>query len=54
MGKSKGRLWDPVAGSPGDQMMGRSGDVPGGRSYIFFKFNSETHLTYSDRLPETL
>ena len=23
-----GRLRDPVAGSPGDQMMGRSGDVP--------------------------
>ena len=24
-----GRLRDPVAGRPGDQMMGRSGDVPG-------------------------
>ena len=24
-----GRLRDPVAGHPGDQMMGRSGDVPG-------------------------
>ena len=24
-----GRLWDPVAGHPGDQMMGHSGDVRG-------------------------
>ena len=24
-----GHLWDPVAGRPGDQMMGRSRDVPG-------------------------
>ena len=29
MGTSKGRLRDPVAGRPGDQMMGRSGDVRG-------------------------
>ena len=29
MGTSTGRLWDPVAGCPGDQMMGRSGDVHG-------------------------
>ena len=28
MGTSAGRLRDPVAGRPGDQMMGRSGDVP--------------------------
>ena len=24
-----GHLQDPVVGRPGDQMMGRSGDVPG-------------------------
>ena len=29
MGMSTGRLWDPVAGRPGNQMMGRSGDAPG-------------------------
>ena len=29
METSTGRLRDPVAGRPGDQMMGRSGDVPG-------------------------
>ena len=54
MGTSTGRLRDPVAGRPGDQMMGRSGDVPGRWSYMFFKFNSETYLTYFDRLLETL
>ena len=29
MGTSTRRLWDPVVGRPGDQMMGRSGDIPG-------------------------
>ena len=29
MGTSTGRLQDLVAGRPGDQMMGRSRDVPG-------------------------
>ena len=29
MGASTGRLRDPLAGRPGDQMMGRSGHVPG-------------------------
>ena len=29
MGTSTGRLGDPVAGCPGDQIMGRSGDVSG-------------------------
>ena len=29
MGTSMGRLRDPVAGRPGDQMMGRSGNVCG-------------------------
>ena len=36
METSTGRLRDPLAGRPGDQMMGRSGDVPGRRSYMFF------------------
>ena len=35
-----GHLRDPVVGRPRDQMMGRSGDVPGTfrgrRSYMFF------------------
>ena len=44
-----GRLRDPVLGRPGEQMMGR-----GRRSYMFFKFKSETYLTYFDRLLETL
>ena len=39
-GTSKGRLRDPFARRPGDQMMGRSGDV--GHT-CFFKFNSETY-----------
>ena len=34
MGAFTGRLRDPVAGRPGDQMMGRSGDVRG-RSVIY-------------------
>ena len=54
MGISTGRLRDPVTGRPGDQMMGRSGDVPGTSAYMSFKFNSETYLTYFDRLLETL
>ena len=32
-----GRLQDPVAGSPGDQMMGRSGDVRGTSVIYVFK-----------------
>ena len=54
MGASVGCLRDPLAGRPGDQMMGRSGEVPGRRLNMFFKFNSETYLTYFDRLLETL
>ena len=51
MGTLLERLRDPVAERPGDQMMGRSGDVPRmSGSYMFFKFNSETYLTYFDRL----
>ena len=38
-GTSIGRLRDPLAGR---------------RLYMFFKFNSETYLTYFDRLLETL
>ena len=36
------RRWDVLGASPGR------------RSYMFFKFNSETYLTYFDRLLETL
>ena len=51
-----GRLRDPVAGRPGDQMMGKSGDVPGTLVIHFFLYSthSETYLTYFDRLLETL
>ena len=50
MGTFKGRLRDPVVGRPRDQMMGRSGDVPGRRSNMFFKFNSETFFDRFDTL----
>ena len=43
MGTSIGRVPDPVAGRPGDQIMGRSEDAAGRRSYMFFKFNSEAN-----------
>ena len=54
MGTSTGRLRNPVEGRPGDQMMERSGDVPGTSVMHVFKFNSETYLTYFDRLLKTL
>ena len=53
MGTSTGRLRDPVAERLGDQMMDILGKSLGRRSYMFFKFNSETYLTYFDRLLET-
>ena len=37
MGTSTGCLRDPVAGRPGDQMMGRSGDVHGTSVIYVFK-----------------
>ena len=37
MGTSTGRLRDPVAGRPRDQMMGRSGDVRGTSVIYVFK-----------------
>ena len=40
---SMGRLRDPVARRPGDQMMGRSGDVRGTSVINVFKLNSQTH-----------
>ena len=39
MGMSTGCLWNPVAGRPRDQMMRRSGDVPG-TSVIYVFLNS--------------
>ena len=50
MGTSTGRLEDVVAGSPRDQMMGRSGDVPGTSVKHVFKFNPEAYLTYFDMI----
>ena len=38
-----GRLRDPVAGSPWDQMTGRSKDVHGTSVKHVFKLNSQTH-----------
>ena len=43
MGTSTGRLRDPVARRPGDQMMGRSGDVRMTSVKNVCKFNSQTH-----------
>ena len=41
-----GRLRDPVARRPWDQMMGRSRDVHGTSvKNMFFRFNSQTHQT---------
>ena len=37
MGTSTGRLRDPVLGRPGDQIMGRSGDIPGTSIIHVFK-----------------
>ena len=54
MGTSTGRLRDPVARRPGDKMMGRSGDVRGTSVINVFKFNSQTHKTYFDKLLKTL
>ena len=43
MGTSTGRIRDPVAERPGDQIMGRSEDAAGPRAYMFSKFNSEAN-----------
>ena len=44
MGTSTESLPDPVAGRPGGQMMGRSGDVRGTSViHVIFKFNSEIY-----------
>ena len=40
MGTSQGRLWDPVAGRPGDQMMERYGDV----GYTCFLNSTQKHI----------
>ena len=55
MWTSKGRLQDPVAGHPEDQIMGRSGDVRKTliMHFFFLKFNSQTYYTHSDRLLKT-
>ena len=44
MGTSTESLPDPVAGRPGGQMMGRSGNVRGTSViHVIFKFNSEIY-----------
>ena len=40
MGISTGRLRDPVAGRPGDQMKGRSGDVRGNSIWIWIQLRN--------------
>ena len=54
MGTSAGRLRDPVAGRPEDEMMGRSRDVPGKSIIHVFQIQLEAYLTYFDKLLETL
>ena len=44
MGTSAGRLQDPVAGRPLDQMMGRSGDVAGTSVIHVFKNSTQKHI----------
>ena len=45
-----GRLWDPIAGRPGNQIMGRSKMSLGRWSDLSFKSNSQINLTYFDTL----
>ena len=54
LGMSTGRLRDPAAGRPGDEMIGCSGVSLGSRSHMVSKFNSEAHFTFFQRLLETL
>ena len=54
MGTSARRLLIPVAGRLGEQIMGHSRDVYGTLVKMFFKFNSQTHQIYFDRLLKTL
>ena len=42
MGTSTERLRDPVAGRPGDQMMGRSGDIPG--TLVIYLNSAQKHI----------
>ena len=44
MGTSTGRLQDSVAGCPGDQMMGPSGDVHGTSVIYVFKIKLRNKL----------
>ena len=55
MGTSTARVRDPVAKRPGDQMMGRPGDVRGAPViHVYFKSNAELYQTCFDRLLKTL
>ena len=53
MGTFTEPLQDPVAGRPGDKMIGRSKDVRGTSVKHAFKFNSQTRKRYFDMLLET-
>ena len=44
MGTSTGRLRNPVAACPGDQMMGRSGDVDGTSVIHVFLNPTQKHI----------
>ena len=46
MGASTGRLRDPVARRPGDQMMGLSGDVRG-TLVIMFLYSTHKHIKFT-------
>ena len=54
MGRSKGCLWDPVVGSPEDQMMGRSRNVCRVSVKHVFQIQLPNTSTYFDRLLKTL
>ena len=53
-GMSTGRLRDPVAGRPWDQMMGRSKDVRGTSVKHVFQIKLTNTFTYLGRLLKTL
>ena len=50
----KSSKWGRPRDVPGTRWWAVLGTSPERRSYMFFKFNSETYLTYFDRLLETL
>ena len=50
MGTSTGRLWDPVAGCPGDQIMERSGYVSGmSVIHVFIQVTQDIIVNFSSK-----